>query len=89
MCGGVVSGWEIWNDVKGKRWVGFESGWSGVLNGVGFETEGVTGIWGNGGRVIIDETVDTGDSVSIKVLFGLLVDSSKGADGEELESSLI
>ena len=39
--------------------------------------------------MIIDETVDTGDSVSIKVLFGLLADSFEGADGEELESSLI
>ena len=85
----VISGWGIWNEVKGRRWVGFEVDWIGVLNGVGLETEGVTGIWGSGGRVIVNETVDTGELVSIKVLFGLFADSSRGADGEELGSSLI
>ena len=85
----VISGWGIWNEVKGRRWVGFEVDWIGVLNGVGLETEGVTGIWGSGGRVIVNETVDTGELVSMKVLFGLFADSSRGADGEELGSSLI
>ena len=89
VCEWVDSDWGIWNEVKGRRWVGFEVDWSGVLNGVGLETEGVTGIWGNGGRVIVNETVDTGESVSMKVLFGLFADSSKGADGEKFESSLI
>ena len=51
--------------------------------------EGVTGIGGKGGRVIVNETVDTGESVSTNVLCGLLGCSSKGADGEELESSLV
>ena len=85
----VIPGWGIWNEVKGRRWVGFEVDWIGVLKGVGLETEGVTGIWGSGGRVNVSETVDTGESVIRKVLFGLFPDSSRGADGEELESSLI
>ena len=85
----VIPGGGIWNEVKGRRWVGFEVHLIGVLNGVGLETEGVTGIWGSGGRVNVNETVDTGESVTRKVLFGLFPDSSRGADGEELGSSLI
>ena len=81
----VIPGWGIWNEVKGRGWIGFEIDWIGVLKGVGLETEGVTGIWGSGGRVNVNET---GESVIRKVLFGLFPDSSIGADGEGLESSL-
>ena len=81
----VVSGRGIWNEDRGRRWVGFEVDWTGVLKGVGLETEGVTGIWGRGGRVSVNERVDTGESVIRKVLF----EESGGADGEgELESRL-
>ena len=85
----VISGWGIWNEVRGRHWVGFEVDWIGVLKGVGLETEGVTGIWGSGGRVNVNETVDTGESVTRKVLFRLFAESSRMADGEELGSSLI
>ena len=56
------------------------------ISNEGWETEGVTGIWGRGGRfsVRVDERVDTGESVIRKVL---LVES-RGADGEgDWESS--
>ena len=54
-----------------------------MLKGVGLETEGVTGIWGRGGRVSVNERVDTGESVIRTVL----CEDSGGADGEgELES---